>query len=203
MKKLILLLLIIQCLVSCKKETTYTTIYPLPYLPVYPGSFWRYLNKNNDTIIQSTDSEYKLHHYACEYSTSENTIWTDYVYVPYWNGNPIYGYSTPYESNHYYSANISNQVGFLSNTLEQSWGTYFDPHIGSAKRTVKNIDTSLNVNSSIYLHVIKVRETYRSTNLYFPKDEWLEDNYYAKDVGLVLRQNSNDTLSLISFYINR
>src|SRR4030095_5992968 len=101
---------------SCKKEEddhSYPTIYPLPYLPVYPGSDWTYLDDDGDTIIYKTESNYILHSYS---SAKLYGAETEPVYVPVWRGMPIYGYSTPAESQnnvgmYYQSVIVSDSLG--------------------------------------------------------------------------------------------
>src|SRR5205809_1148367 len=68
------------------------TIFPKQYLPVYPGSYWKYLDENNDTVIYKTDPAYKLHSFK---SSALNGKSSNSVYVPFWNDKPIYEYATP------------------------------------------------------------------------------------------------------------
>lgn len=63
-------------LVQPKVYKAYDTIYPQSYFPVYPGSKWKYLDQNNDTVSCKTDSVYKL-----DYYTKLNFI-SDTFYVP-------------------------------------------------------------------------------------------------------------------------
>jgi hypothetical protein len=185
-------------LLSCKKETSYSTMYPLSYLPVYPGSYWKYINKNGDTVVQTTDAEYKLDSYV--YSVYQQTdIMTVPVYVPVWNGHPVYGYSTPVYNAYYRRTSL---VAYLSEVQGQSWGVDNDPHFGSVSRQVVNTDTSLTLNAVTYSHIIKVTDSVHYTNPYI-STSWASDAYYAKDIGLVLQLTSSDTLSLLSYYIKR
>jgi hypothetical protein len=194
---------------SCKKDqqVDYETIYPLPYLPVYPGSHWTYLDENGDTLVQSTSSEYQLHSYKSFNLDGNNT---DPVYVPYWNGYPVYGYSTPeyttsgaFTDFHY----GMKQVGYLSEQLGQSWSTYANQY-GSSGRKVVNIDTTLLVNSILFNHVIKVND-YGSSYHEPPGNHLRATNYYAKDIGLIQQDEIyNDTLvihhlKIISYFINQ
>lgn len=186
---------------SCKKEPHYITIYPLPYLPVYPGSNWKYLDQNGDTVIQTTDPEYKLNSYKCKiYNSSMNEILeTDLVYVPYWNGVPVYGYSSPNNDIRY---GYAQQIAYLNEVQGQSWGISSDPHYGYVYRKVANNDTSLVVNSVNYSHVIRITQIVHSYNPYIP-ESWSADYYYAKDIGLIYQKTINGSLSLVSYYINR
>lgn len=111
------LLFIILILFSCNKYeevNEYETIYPLPYLPAFPGSYWKYLDENGDTVVINTDPEYKLHSYESFELYSTKTV---PVYVPYWNGEPLYGYSSP-QQNLYIGDDEHwrglKQIGYLS-----------------------------------------------------------------------------------------
>ena len=107
----ILLLSLFYFTVSCKKsaddvspasirttDTTdtntvttpgYDTVYPKSYYPIYPGSFWKYkVNDTSEATVKS-DSIYRLHSYLNDYGGSSHS---DTVYVPFLNGEPVYGY---------------------------------------------------------------------------------------------------------------
>ena len=197
------LFFILLFIVSCKKEKqeAIQTIYPLPYLPVYPGSKWTYLNQNGDTLIQSTAPEYQLHQYQISYGYK-----TDNVYVPFWNGKPIYGYSTP-DNDSPYGSPGETQIGYLSEKKGEQFYVY-GSNMGSSWRVVENIDTNITVNSINYNNVIEVRK------YYFP--QWGAGahnthlsgiSYYAKNIGLIKEDYYlYDTLSghidMISYFIN-
>lgn len=88
-------------LFACKEEpinpalptSTFDTIFPKSYLPVYPNSWWKYEINGNTTITTTVSNKYQLH----SYRISENNSWTtqaysDTVYVPFFESKPIYGY---------------------------------------------------------------------------------------------------------------
>lgn len=162
MKKYFITSAILVILISCKKDKVISnpeTIYPLPYLPVYPGSVWNYIDDNGDTIVYKTDDSYRLHSYR-SYEAYGNT--TNPVYVPYWNGNPIYGYSTPMQTfspsfPEEYARGLK-QIGFLSETKETRWITYQSQY-GYALRVVVKTDTAITVNSLNFNHVIVVNDS--------------------------------------------
>jgi hypothetical protein len=193
-------------LLSCKKEDVkkdYQTIYPQSYLPVYPGSTWQYTDETGDTIIYKTDDNYILNSYS-SYTLYGNA--TDPAYVPYWNGNPVYGYSTPLQtsspSNNEDYARGMKQVGYLSETKGEQWVIYASQY-GAAWRTVVNIDTTIIVNSYSFNHVIVVND---SASFMFNSSHLTKTDYYAKDVGLI-KQDINDTvvyqhLGIIGYLIN-
>src|SRR6185295_7735575 len=80
------LLAILFLIVSCKKEKSISTIYPLSFYPVYPGSFWKYLENDTDTVVSSTASDY------IETGFRMNNGKTAYTYVPYLDNEPIFQY---------------------------------------------------------------------------------------------------------------
>lgn len=193
------LFFILVFFLSCKKEKqeAIQTIYPLPYLPVYPGSKWTYLNEVGDTIIQSTAPEYQLHQYISE---SIGDYMTDYVYVPFWNGKPVYGYSTPIDNmTTTFGDNGLTQIGYLSEKKGEQWTTYLSK-ITTSFRVVENIDTSITVNSINYNNVIKVCDY----GHYAPNGpQYLAYvSYYAKNIGLIKEDYGNKHIDLISYYIN-
>lgn len=194
------LFFILVFFLSCKKEKqeAIQTIYPLPYLPVYPGSKWIYLNEVGDTVIQSTAPEYQLHQYN---SNHIGGYMTDYVYVPFWNGNPVYGYSTPIDNvSAAFIHNGLTQIGYLSEKKGEQWTTYWSQY-GNSFRVVENIDTSLTVNSIIYYNVIKVCNYGHYPG--GPGPVLLTTvSYYAKNIGLIKEDYSNKHIDLISYYIN-
>lgn len=192
--------------VSCQKEKQkdYETIVPLSYLPVYPGSSWTYLNENGDTVKQFTLPEYQLHSYKSYKLFGNNT---DKVYVPFWNGVPVYGYSSPLVTTSpawtdYYVG--LKQVGYLSETPGQSW-VLFSSQYEKFFRTVVNIDTTVTVNTITYNHVITVYDSAKFIGRI--NFRLSEINYFAKDVGLIQQDIYNDTaivhhLGIISYFIN-
>ncbi len=202
MNKYLTILLIL--LISCKKEKqeSYKTIYPLPYLPVFPGSSWTYINMDGDTVSQTTSSEYQLNSYS-SYALYGSK--TDPVYVPFWNGEPVYGYSSPKETTtgafEGYERGLS-QIGYLSETLGQGWGIGYSQYGGSS-RIVSNIDTSITINSITFNHVITVNDW---SYIMFVNPRLTKINYYAKDVGLIKQDILKDTvmiqnLGIISYSI--
>ena len=199
-------MILIFILYSCKKEeqVNYQTIYPLPYLPVYPGSYWIYLDENGDTVISATDKTYILHSYK---SSAISGGFTDPVYVPYWDGTPVYGYSYPtYTVSAAFSdeyAKGEHQVGFLSEELNQYWGVYYSQY-GGGFRVVVAIDTSITVESVLYDHVIVVNDygSYYTRPISFG-----ESNYYAKNIGLIRKDIGRGNiiiqhLRIVSYFIN-
>lgn len=76
MKSTLLILIGLLLFSACKKVErvllleipaayvgVYDTIYPLSYLPAYPGSNWDYINQNNDTSSRVSGADYVLDSY--------------------------------------------------------------------------------------------------------------------------------------------
>ena len=89
------ILLLTVYLFQCKKnreEAVFSkpldTLKPLRYYPVFPGSFWLYLNEKNDTVKYFTLDNYIKHCFDPGHS--------DTVFVPYLT-HPIYGAKAVYQ----------------------------------------------------------------------------------------------------------
>jgi hypothetical protein len=200
----------------------YDTIKPLSYFPVFPGSYWRYViykNFNDDISFDSeTDtsysydsvsSEYLLHSYLImpDWDLNNNVYierYSDTVYVPFLNGEPIYGYNRIDEAAQLSAPTYYQKYPFLSETLGDKFYThYYDPrwdYLGPYMEVVeKKVDTH---NDSI----IVLRGDY-----YGNYNNYVVDNYiYKKDVGLVFYYVTSkvhtDTLyrkKLIDYYIKK
>jgi len=104
MKNSAFIILIFVFLFACKKDIPvtepdpvnnmngYDTLKPLNYYPVYPGSYWRYLENDTDTVIQSTSSNYLPHSYLSYKGLDDygNYVeqYSDTVYVPFLTTTP-------------------------------------------------------------------------------------------------------------------
>jgi len=101
----IILFIVILFIISCKPDNSdneeYPVIEPGSYLPVYPGSWWKYRLNDSLIIIDSTSNNYILHNYILYYDNDEKPVYSEKCYVPYYypdfysplgiNG-PIYRY---------------------------------------------------------------------------------------------------------------
>jgi hypothetical protein len=172
-------------LFSCKKDnappaivpSTYDTIVPLSYFPVYPGSYWKYVNSNNDTTLIETDPEYQLDHYTFQM----DGFYSDTFYVPIYNGTPIWGYEE-------HTGPISNSGSYplpmiLSETIPvgQSWIIKNWGAINySRKISVK--DTTIIIAGNSYYPTIVVNEFWHSGGP--PNAPFIKKSYYTKNIGL-------------------
>lgn len=172
----------------------YDTIFPNSYFPAYPGSYWRYLNANNDTVLIETSSEYELDRY-----TFYLNIYSDYYYVPFYNGIPIYEYKE-----HLAPTSFGHQdplVRIVSDTLMvgNSWvsGPWGDHP--QRRRVIVAMDTVVTINGIDYGPTIVVAE-------YVP-DFTFWKKYYTKDIGIVKEEwFGYDTLHskhILDYYINQ
>jgi hypothetical protein len=202
-KLLLLLFLFLSVLQACKKadQKTPITILPLPYLPVYPGSSWVYITAAGDSVYSSTSPTYLLHSYQC------SAGYTDPVYVPWWDGKPIYGYSTPIDA-YYGSSDIQAQQTLLSDQPGYRFdGLYSDPHyyhpVYYVVTATGKTDT---INGTVYPNVV-INSQYVTG--YNPSLLEVERKHYARNVGLIRIDDLDTsytwhiTRTLVRYHINR
>lgn len=121
---------------------TYDTIFPGSYYPIYPGSQWTYL-KNDSVIFHKYASSTYLPH---SYLTDNFNNYSDTVYVPFLDGNPIYGYQfiehSPSIYGDYYVKwpIISETVGY---TYERGWT---DHRFGDLDEHLRVIEKTTDIN---------------------------------------------------------
>ena len=193
MKYTTLLFFLFAGIVSCKKDGAIVPnepikIYPLPYFPVYPGSYWKYVTASNDTVI--IRSEYDYRPFSFVYNNNELLYQTNNCLVPLWNNLYIFGYS-------YYENN--KLIPILATTLDSTWIVFsaFTPFLEPFfyKKRIVILDTIMDIQNNRYDHVIKIvefvfRENYPSYNI--------DSFYYAKDVGLI----KHNTTELVEYFID-
>ena len=204
MNRIVFLYILSMLFSACVKEPDsppVETLYPLPYLPDYPGSWWKYLNADGDTILHTTASEYIEHYYMSE---KLNGCYTDPVRVPYWNGDPVYGYSTPAITHPQHPGEEGlSQVGYLSENTDDHFLVF--SYKGVQFREVGITDTSIIINGNNYTNVIRVNE-YSESSFYNHPLTLDYITYYAKDIGLIRKDNLKDStieLQLVDYRINR
>jgi hypothetical protein len=178
---------------SCKKETKEDTtqpihriIYPSSYLPAYPGSYWIY---NNGDTIRCSD-QYQVHALYSSwdwYQGQAGAVVSEYVLVPYYNQHYLYHYEylnsecTPYSS-------ATDKI--MSELPGDSWTSGGDPHNYYSWTTYKILikDTSVIINSLRFDSVIILQ--LGANNPYYPVTGY---EYYAKNIGLIKKQQLNST----------
>ena len=192
--KTFIVFLLFVVFLACKKENTHEKILPGKYFPVYPNSYWKYVNQDGDTVTHSTSADYILYSFLCK---AFNT-YTDSVYVPFWNGKPIYAYSTPVLEESMDKGKVF--MPLLSENKGYEWLLWYSAK-DSILEYVKTVDTALTLQSILYQHVIVVK-----------KDSWdnklLSDihnyRFYARDIGLIkdmdVNESNNDTIRKIELF---
>lgn len=191
MKKYFLPVLILLILAGCKKETplviddntgtpSYDTAAIGNYFPVYPDSYWIYLDSNGDTIVHRTTPGYYL--------------WSNY--------NPI---NNPYDTTKYY-VTLYDSMAVVTYTIfvgsgsyhESGWETLLPDSIYPGKLfqkryawpnsyfsgKIKAMDTSMVINSFQYDSVVEVLEYYGPSLGILPYGK----TFYAKHVGIIKKE---------------
>ncbi len=101
----IIFFMVILFMISCQPDNSdneeYPVIEPGSYLPVYPGSWWKYQVNDSLIIVDSTSNNYILHNYILYYDNNGSAVYSEKCYVPFYysdfhsplgiNG-PIYKY---------------------------------------------------------------------------------------------------------------
>jgi hypothetical protein len=197
MRKTLILLVASILVLSCKKdealsaETNTTvinlpdTIVPLSYFPAYPNSEWIYdVTKNGVTTTEThtTNSTYQLHSYI--YFNAQNgsdTLYSDSAYVPFYNGEPIYGYSRIKRCFDDVSQLWSNdKYPFMSEKIEEELITDYYGKTESADVVTFNVMYKYETQKGD--SIIGLMKSYNETLNYQPIEEW---EYYQKGVGLI------------------
>jgi len=195
--KVALSLLFILFLFSCEKEEHYDVIYPGSYYPVYPNSWWKYINQDSVVSYDSAGPSYSLHNYKMLGGYDDN----DYsvpCYVPYLNGSPIYYYDKietqvfPFGSSRW--PILNETTGF---TFQKDW---IDPRNGNPVEMVVVKGKYFNGNDSIL-----ILETHVTMNV----SDAITTREFAKNIGMI-RQFTCDTISgdtiskvwLIDYYVS-
>jgi hypothetical protein len=203
------LFMMINLFYSCQKDqeefsSPYDTIFPEPYLPVYPGSYWIY---NGGAIEYKVSDTYVLNSFI--YSVNGTLYESKPCYVPIWKGLPVYKYSTPtgYRSIELYETDKAT-TGFMNDLLSftvgdnaldsASLGSHY--WYWSAYHYIAAVNTSIVSGGNIYDSVIMV-EKHMDGIFQWRK---METYYYAKNIGLIRVDNQYDSivLELDTFFIN-
>lgn len=222
--KAILTLLITSLMIACKKDekirndnpimettttpvspTTTTTssykiIYPLDYFPVYPGSYWKYVDSDEDTTIIRTNSSYQKDSYQNQQAPKKS----DTCLVPIYNNIPIWGYEA-------HTGPISHAGSYrLTRILSESlpvgsyWGIYSWGGINVTRKIIAK-DTTITISNKPYYPTIIVEEYYSSLSV---TNVWKATRYYTKHIGLVKEDlpksgSTKITKEILDYYINK
>lgn len=204
----ILIVLLVTFMFACKKDNitsnntnlSYNTIFPLDYFPVFPGSYWKYVDDNNDTIEYNTNSSYQKD----AYTVGSAAYVSDTFLVPIYNGIPIWGYEA-------HTGPISNSGSYpltriLSDSLPvgSNWVIYNWSGTAISRKIIAK-DTTITISSNSYYPTIVVEEYYSSGP---PSYIWIAKRYYTKDIGLIREDlynsldSTTNTKHIIDYFIN-
>lgn len=202
----LLVILVMMLSYSCKKDTvnsdqpknevSYDTLFPLDYLPVFPDSWWKYIDSDGETSYLKTDSVYQI--------DTEATV-VDTFYVPVYNGEPIWGYDAHTDS--YLShAGTTKFKTLLSETepVGSSWLIHNWAGTGVSRKIIAK-DTTIIIGDVSYFPTIGVEEYYSEGPVEYI---WISRRYYTKNIGLVKEEryiSSDSTVSsleLADYFVN-
>jgi hypothetical protein len=166
-------------LTSCRKEIPFDsnanadTLFPKPYLPLYPGSYWTYIS-SSDTFTESVGA-YTIGSILDDFNHSQ-----DY-YVPTWKGRQYFGYGYQRTSTAFTKELEEQDVG---SWLVESYSNGDCTHGGcyNVTRWVDSTAMTVAVDTFIFSDVVRIWERKLGVNFGPYENRFY---YYAKDVGLV------------------
>jgi len=211
--KIVILLLLV--FLACKKPASYepsepVKYEPLPYFPVFPGSYWEYVDTSFVIIKLITEPAYQS--LKLKYTDS---IILDPILVPVYNGQSILKYNKISYSNFYYQPNIilkpffSEKLNDQFSNVESGINHHTEYRI-EKKYRVMAINQSMNhphlgIIDSIV--VIDQKTSYDYVGYDYATHEL---SYYAKNIGIIRNSLINDSigdttviLDLKTYFINR
>ena len=183
--------------------SSYNTVSIGEYFPVYPNSFWIYLNSNGDTVVHKTDSIYSL---WSNYNPINYPNDTTKYFVTKYDRKAVKKYSIYIGTDSYHEGGwetILPDSIYPGNLFEMRYdwpNTYY-------RGKIQTIDTTLKVNSIFYDSVIIVLKYYGPQDGKLPFGK----TYYAKNIGIIKTERctyqSFDSIisaeSIISYHINK
>jgi hypothetical protein len=204
MKSLISFLLCFFFLViSCHKEDKdiYPVIYPGTYFPVYPNSWWKYMDQDSNITSHSVHPAFQLNNYITGMIDFDKPTYSDPFYVPFYDGTPIYYYDKigpgggyPFDGSFKRWPILSEQIGF---TFQKEW---VDPRLSQPVEMVVVKGKYFNGIDSIL-----VQESHWTMNV----NDAITTQEWAKNIGLILQfcrdTITGDTLSktwLVDYYVS-
>lgn len=188
---------------------TNDTLFPLNYFPAYPGSYWTYVDSNNDTTTSYTDPTWYQDHYEITFPFSSlfysDTMYTARFTDSYHNHSPVWGYRANVGSISNAGSDPMHRLVSDSLPVGSSWpiraytGNYIDRKIVAVNQTIV-------IGAVSYFPTIVVEEYYASGP---PTYIWLARRYFTKDIGIVREEfydytdSTTNTCDLIDYYINQ
>jgi len=184
---------------SCEKEKEAEIIYPNPYYPVYPGSYWVYevLDRvtigtdeytYDTTIVEITTSDsYQTHSYITG-RDSDKDVYSDEALVPFvynsseheiFYSGPIYGYDRiDIRTTPPFGHTAHKKYRFLHfNEGQEYRASWSDPRYEFSGPNYTVVDHSTN---NVGESILTLKAHYLS--IVWWKLEWF---YFKKDVGLI------------------
>ena len=210
-----IIILLILAFLACKKPASYepsepVKYEPLPYFPVFPGSYWEYVDTSFALKKLATEPEYKL--LKLNYTDS---IILDPILVPIYERQSILGYSQITYSKYHYPSNIilkpffSEKLNEKFTSVESGINQRMEYRI-EKKYSVMAINQSMNhpylgiVDSIV---IIDQKTSYDYVGYDYTKHEL---SYYAKNIGIIRNSIIIDSiadttviLDLKAYFINR
>ncbi|PBQ32619.1 hypothetical protein CNR22_12840 [Sphingobacteriaceae bacterium] len=181
------------------------TIKPSSYFPAFPGSYWKYMNEQGDTLTHRTSAGYEKDK-VNEYSQGTVTKTTT-AYVPKYNNIFIWnGYAHSHIK--YRTMPLADLVAIVDDNFVEGreWRSTSFVGSGNAGTGCKILkkDTAIVIDGKTYYPTIVVG-TYGYGN---PESTpiLISKSYYTKDIGLVVTEKLlplKDTLRLVEYHINK
>lgn len=174
----------------------FDTIMPNSYYPVFPGSWWRYLDQEGDTIARGVSETYQ-----------KDSVWGStfkYVsWVPFVGSYGIWGNYTNC-CIHVNGENYLSRMFLEKDTVNITWvsGSYSPgPNYPEYSKQLA-YDTTITIGTVVYDSVIIVR-SYRD----YMMDNWLKC-YYCKNIGIIKEEGLNPDgqiheMNIIDYFINQ
>jgi len=191
-------LLVFICF-ACNKDKL-ERLEPKSYFPVFPGSYWEYLDSEGDTIVKRTASDY----IEDIYYVGGDVVRGPY-YVPVYEDVPIWGYSehTGNPGHSYMSPGLVPILS-VSSSLGQAWEVSFDSGTEVSRKVVFR-DSTIHVSGNEYYPTMMVEEFYSMGPDFYL---WRYKRYYTEHIGLIKEESFNYpdssiyTINLIDYHIN-
>lgn len=189
-------ILLFLVIFSCRKPEeeeplpeplVYDTLYPLSYLPAYPGSYWKYTDISGELSAIYTGPDYV----KASYQASDSS------YVPIYDGKPLWGYSVPTNYSSVPQALLSVNVNV------NDWQLYYNSGVTTSRRVIAR-DTTISIGGQDYFPTIVTEDYYVYGSFLHP----LNRRYYTKEVGMIREDTYSgaDSLSgvrtLSEYFIN-
>lgn len=175
------------------------TIYPGSFYPIYPGSFWEYsINGGTGSKRMEASADYMLDSFVTINGNPQ--VYSKPKYVPYLDGNPIYGYNKVI-TNTDHGSNYSKRLWpFLSEHIG-------DTIVGGSSVNSAYFEESLWIEKLDDIDGRKILTVQCFTRVYNPAGR--KTRVYEKNVGLIayyeFSPNGDTTYreELTNYFINK